>query len=105
MRTVLCALAFLLVLATPLGAGPCAPYSPYYTRIQTGPGSLLADVLIFTFSAPMATVLIGGRTRPVQNTQTGEVRNVAAAACVPLAVAQHFVQNRPPHVEHWRAYD
>lgn len=84
---------------------PCDPYSPFYTRIETGPGALLADVFLFAMSAPVVVGTAGGRRRPVINQRTGEVRHVSTAACLPITVARHFVQNRPPHVEHWRAYD
>ena len=92
---------FLLFLATPVLSGPCEPFAPYYHKVQTGPGAMLADLFFFVGSIPATVVLVGGPSRPVVNPQTGERRRVATAACMPITTAQHFGQTRPPHLEHW----
>src|SRR5262245_2535093 len=105
MRTIIIALC-LIVLAVPAfgqDGHPCDPYAPYYMKAETGPGALLADLLFFTMSTPIAVAVVGGPRRHVVNTRTGQRLRVASAACLPISTARHFVQNRPPHVEHWRA--
>lgn len=82
---------------------PCDPYAPYYHKIETGPGALLADIFFFAFSAPVAVATVGGARRPVVNPNTGERRRVSTAACLPISTARHFTKNRPPHAEHWVA--
>lgn len=84
---------------------PCDPYAPYYHKIETGPGALIADLFFFVMSAPVVIATAGGSHRPVVNTQTGERREIATAACLPISTARHFFQNRPPHAEHWIAYE
>ena len=106
MKLLAIALLFLIGTAVPVLADhPCDPYAPYYTKIETGPGSLLADLFLFTFSAPVAVGTVGGRRATVCDRMTGQCRRVSTAACLPITTARHFVGNRPPHPEHWVAED
>lgn len=103
MKYFLVALA-LVISTTPLGAqgSRCDPFAPYYHKVQTGPGAMLADLFFFVGSVPIAVASFGGARRNVVSTH-GEQARVSTAACLPIATARHFGETRPPHVEHWRA--
>jgi hypothetical protein len=78
------AVIFLMVLIEPSLAGRCDNRVPYYHgNPDTGPGSVLADLLLFPFSLGV-TVL----TVPVYH-RTGNGSVTGDAACMPVALLRH----------------
>lgn len=76
------ALILILLKVVPAGAAECKERAPYYHKMTNSVGSRLADVFLFAFTVPVATLA----------TTAGQPQS----ACVPLHLAHHFVTGRPP---------
>src|SRR5262245_26513078 len=104
----LIASVFLIVMTLPLAAQRdyaeerthiCDDYAPYYHRIDTGPGSILADLFFLPMSLPASIVAIKAAKRP-KVTAYGETQFDGSPVCLPINIIRHM--GGRPHVRHHR---
>lgn len=82
----------LIATTTLTSAAPshCQGGEPYYHHVQTGPGSVIADLFLFPMSLGVVVLTV-----PIAKRNEKGVYITAAAMCGPIHHAEQLTGNRP----------